>query len=302
MPLGRRSVGGELPRTDTTTWTPDFPEFSAVANGLSLLMPALEPFVLKAVRRGAHDERVGSALRGVADDFVAQELAHHQQHRAFNAELVRQVPALRHIERAERALFRVVDRRASAMSALAFAAGAEAVAFFTARWFDNRRHQLLADADGDAARLFVWHLAEEVEHKSVAFDVYRANGGGRFRYVLGIVGGLIVMALSIMAASAVLLVKERRWWRPMTHIRMIGWTLSFVFEVFPLLGVCLLKQHHPSNWADPEWLGDWLREYDRNGGVPPAWNSDTLDGIFPLRSMLPGPATAPVAPVRLSPC
>ncbi len=257
-----------------------------MANGLSLLMPSLEPYVLKAVRRGAATDRVSPELKATADTFVAQELAHHQQHRAFNDELLRQVPSLRFIERTQRRLFRFIDQHTSTQGGLAYAAGAEAVAFFTARWVERRRHRLLSDAQGDAANLFVWHLAEEVEHKNVAFDVYRANGGRRIPYLLGIISALIVMALSIVSASAVLLVSERRWWHPMTHIRLIGWSLSFVFEVFPMLGLCLLNDHHPSNWSNPEWLGQWLAEYDAHGATPPEWNLATLDGIFPASSEL----------------
>ncbi len=293
--LPHRQVSGSLPSTETTTWTPILPEFSAVANGLSLLMPSLEPYVLKAVRRGANDERVSAELRAAATDFVAQELAHHQKHRTFNDELLLQVPALRHIERMQRKMFRSLDRHTSTHTGLAYAAGAEAVAFFTARWVERRRHRLLSDAEGDAANLFVWHLAEEVEHKNVAFDVYQANGGGRLRYLFGIISALIVMALSVVAASVVLLVRERRWWHPMTHIHLIVWALSFVFEVFPMLGLCLLKGHHPSNWSNPEWLGQWLNEYDIHGGVAPVWNIDTLDGIFPptlARLTSKTPATA----------
>jgi uncharacterized protein len=278
--LPHRRVHGSLPRTDTTTWTPSLPEFSAVANGLSLLMPALEPYVLRAVKRGAAHENVSPELRATASEFVAQEAAHHQQHRAFNDELVAQVPALRFVERAEKRLFRLIERRTSAAFGLAYAAGAEAVAFFTARWIDGRHRTLLADAHGDAARLFVWHLAEEVEHKTVAFDVFKANGGRRRSYVLGIICALMMMAMSIVAGSAVLLVHEGRWWRPITHLRMIGWSLSFVMEVLPVLGLCLSRDHHPSNWHDPEWLASWLRAFDSTG-TSPAWTQDTLDGIYP---------------------
>ena len=293
--LTHRRVSGSLPSAQTTTWTPLLPEFSAVANGLSLLMPSLEPYVLKAVRRGADDDRVGPELRFLATDFVAQELAHHQQHRAFNDEILLQVPSLRHLERAQRKLFGSLDTHTSVHSGLAYAAGAEAVAFFTARWVERRRHRLLAGAEGDAANLFVWHLAEEVEHKNVAFDVYQANGGGRLRYLVGIISALIVMALSIVAASTVLIVRERLWWHPMTHLRLIGWTLSFVFEVFPMLGLCLMKDHHPSHWSNPEWLGQWLAEYDAHHGVVPAWNLETLDGTFPTEPFVDVPMNQAVA-------
>ncbi len=251
-----------------------------MANGLSLLMPALEPFVMKAVRTGAALPQLDDGLRIRALSFVHQEGAHQQAHRDFNRGLTAQVPVLRHIERAQRRVFRFLEDHGSTHSMLAHAAGAEAVAFFTARWVDRRRHSLLGDASGPVATMFVWHLAEEVEHKDVAFDLYLASGGGRARYLLGIVSALMIFALSVLATSAVLLLRERQWWRPAVHARMCWWSLSFVFEVLPLLGLCLLKDHHPHRWSDPDWLAQWLAVYDRRGGEAPTWNRDTLDGVW----------------------
>jgi uncharacterized protein len=278
--LPERMVAATLPSPKTTTWTRSRPEFSAVANGLSLLMPTLEPYIIKAVRIGARAEVVPQELRDDVSKFIRQEFSHQKAHRAFNEELTAQVPFLRHIEKAQRDFFRAAEQRISPLATLAFAAGAEAVAFFTARWVDRRRHSLLSDAEGAAASMFVWHLAEEAEHKNVAFDLYQAHGGGRARYLLGIISALMIMATSIVAASAVLLIRERSWWKPMTHIRLIGWSFSFVFEVVPLLGLCLRRDHHPSAWHNPEWLGVWLDEHDRAGGTAPAWSRDTVDGIF----------------------
>ncbi len=235
---------------------------------------------MKAVRVGASLPDVRPELRARALSFVHQEGAHQQAHRDFNRGLTEQVPALRHVERIQRKVFRTLDGHGSIQTLLAHAAGAEAVAFFTARWVDRRRHSLLADASGPVATMFVWHLAEEVEHKDVAFDLYRASGGGRARYLMGILTALVVFALSVLAASTVLLVRERQWWRPAVHGRMVWWSLSFVFEVLPLLGLCLLNDHHPDRWSDPDWLTQWLAVYDRRRGEAPAWNRDTLDGVW----------------------
>lgn len=281
-PLRVRNVAARLPQPQSTTWTPGNPTFSAVANALSLLMPALEPFVMKSIRTGAADERVGQDLRARAMTFVLQEGAHQHQHREFNRAITSQVPALRHVEKLQRFIYRSLDRRSTTHSKLAQAAGAEAVAFFTARWVDRRRHALLSDANGPVASMFVWHLAEEVEHKNVAFDVYQAHGGGRTRYLFGIIAALILFAASVVVASAILLVREGHWWKPGVHARMVIWSFSFVFEVFPLLGLCLSKDHHPSKWMNPEWLASWLSAFDGRGGVAPEWSAETLDGIWDL--------------------
>ena len=48
------------------------------------------------------------------------------------------------------------------------------IAFTLARWVDENLGSFFAGADPVPATLFLWHLAEEVEHKTVAFDVWEA--------------------------------------------------------------------------------------------------------------------------------
>ena len=43
------------------------------------------------------------------------------------------------------------------------------------------------DIDADARSLWLWHAAEEIEHRHVAFDVYVRLGGGYLRRVLTMV-------------------------------------------------------------------------------------------------------------------
>ena len=92
-------------------------------------------------------------------------------------------PGLRRIERLMAWTFGWLRRHTSDRFGLAFAAGFETVAFTAARWTAKRQQSLFAGADVQPSALFLWHLAEEVEHKAVAHDVYEATGGGRLRRV-----------------------------------------------------------------------------------------------------------------------
>ena len=72
---------------------------------------------------------------------------------------------------------------------LAFSAGGEIMSFLLARWVDEHAGELFAGADPVATTLFLWHLSEEVEHKSMAFDVYEEIDGSKLRYGLAMVHG-----------------------------------------------------------------------------------------------------------------
>lgn len=249
-------------------WSGRVPEFACAANSVSLLMPYVEPYVARSVR-AVLDDIADDDVREQARGYVRQELAHHVQHRRFNALLVEQVPAMRVVERATRAVFARLERRTRTGSHLAFAAGAEAVAYAAARWAAEHRRELFATADPEISRLFVWHLAEEVEHKTVAHDVFHAIDGSRRRYALGAFLAFWVLALATIAGTTVQLWKARRLLHPVAVARLVRWSITFLFELLPAMAVAVLPGHHPAHLADPSFLVQWLAELDTGTGALP---------------------------------
>jgi predicted metal-dependent hydrolase len=80
---------------------------------------------------------------------------------------------------------------------LAFIAGVEHFTAVLGDWVLNADLESF-DADATMADLFRWHGAEEVEHRSVAFDVASHCGAGYFqRYAMFVVGsgGLLVFVI-----------------------------------------------------------------------------------------------------------
>lgn len=246
------------------------PELAAAANAVSLLMPYAEPYVVASVRAAVDElEATDPDLAAAAHTYAQQEAQHHGQHRRFNAEVVAAYPGLRRVERALGWVFTRLRRRSTRFG-LAFAAGFETIAFVAARWVD-RRQSLLRDADPTAATLFLWHLAEEVEHKEVAFDVYEATGGGRLRYAWATIVAAVILATSSLVGTWMILAADRRLFSPVTHLRLIGWCLSFVFEAIPVAVVSALPGHHPRDLADPAGLEHWLEHLDPATSSVPAW-------------------------------
>lgn len=243
---------------------------AAAANAVSLLMPHAEPYVVASVRSAVDGLRsIDPDLAADAHAYAVQEAQHHGQHRNLNALLVAEYPGLRRVERGLRWVFARL-RRCSGRFGLAFAAGFETIAFVAARWVDQHQ-SLLRDADPTATTLFLWHLAEEVEHKEVAFDVYEASGGGRLRYAWATTVAAVILAVSSLAGTWTILAADRRLFSPRSQVRLIGWSLSFMFTAIPVAVVSALPGHHPRDLVDPAGLAHWLDHLDPETTTVPAY-------------------------------
>ena len=93
---------------------------------------------------------------------------------------------------------------------LAFAAGSETIAYAIARWTHDHLHSVMGDARPWARDLFMWHLAEEVEHKDVAFEVDRVVNGSRLRYLAATMTSLALLGFFTVAGTTIMMWRFRR--------------------------------------------------------------------------------------------
>lgn len=273
----QRRVSFEYPDDLTPIWTPRLPEFSCAANSVSLMMPTIEPYFVRSARfalddLGQDDEVLAAEVQG----YVFQEAQHHGQHVRFNRTLQNRYGHLAGLERAIGSAYGIVERRGSQAFNSAFAAASETMAYSAARWAADHRTELFTGADDVASTLFLWHLAEEVEHKSVAFDVYWTCYGdlqrSRLRYLSAMILALALMVAFVISGTTVMLVGERRLLHPLAWIRLIRWGVLFAFELLTNLTLSLLPGHHPDKFVDPLWYEIWLAEFDADSGTLPIWH------------------------------
>lgn len=282
-PVPVRRIRLSLPDNLPAAWNPTYPEFAAAANSVSLLMPYAEPYFVRSTRDALAHLTPDMAERASA--YARQEGQHHRQHRRFNDLLVAQHPGLARAERWMARTYGWLSRSRSLRFNLAFAASSEALAFALARWSVRNNALFFAGADPAAATLFLWHLAEEVEHKSVAFDVWQAIDGKRWRYAWAMLVTTVILAWFVVWTMAVLLHGERRMHRPSTWARFTRLALSFIFQVVPDMAASCLPSHHPDDFADPPWLRSWLATYDPETRSIPAWQ---VDSAYPAERGHPG--------------
>jgi uncharacterized protein len=162
-PIARHWCGGDAFRT-------------AFFNALSMSFPVGEQFFIDSVRAGfqALPPEQQARFEHEIQGFVGQEATHRRLHGLFNEHLERQglvnAWAPRSIERQKQ--LQGMDPRAG----VAITAAYEHFTALLADWL-LRHPQALGDTEPRLATMWLWHSAEESEHKSTAFDLYRALGG-----------------------------------------------------------------------------------------------------------------------------
>lgn len=161
---------------------------SAFFNALSLSFPAGEQFFIDAVRDGlkALPKEKQAAMAAEVQGFVGQEATHRRIHTLFNNNLSR----LGYDNEIER---RAVQRRRAhegddLRNKVAATAATEHFTAMLADWL-LCHPQALEGAEPRLRTLWLWHSAEEAEHRSTAFDMYQALGGSHawrirvFKYI-----------------------------------------------------------------------------------------------------------------------
>lgn len=161
---------------------------SALMNALSMSFPHGEQFFIDSVKAGVQKlaPELREAFAKEVKGFIGQEATHRHLHALFN----RQLEAQGFDNLIERRAMRRTKNNAHLDVRLhvAATAGLEHITALFANWL-LRTPSALQDTEPRLKTFWLWHSAEETEHRSVAFDVYRALGGNEkyrlliFKYV-----------------------------------------------------------------------------------------------------------------------
>lgn len=286
-----RRIPFEFPDDIQPTWIPGEPELSHMINGASLTMPYLEPFLIRTIRE-ALPQISEPGLRADAEAFIAQEGMHFRAHRRFNDVLKRNgYPELAEVEAAMDASYARLAKR-SLTTRLAYTAGFEAMTIGVTNWLVKERRALFLGADTRVVSFVLWHMVEETEHKTVAFDVYQATQTSVLRRAFGVLhGSFDVMRFSMRGYKAMLR-KDGLWTNLRSRLRLAAWLSSFIWHIAPSMLRALLPGHDPRKEADLEWTLEWLRRHAETGGAAGLPLIDTQDPEMPVPFPSPLPRAA----------
>lgn len=154
------------------------PEFSLFNDGSSVCIPIYEHY-LNNVAKEVRDRHCDGnpALAAMLDVFIRQESTHARYHAEFNRRVLADDDGrLKAITTRLAAELQALRKHRSLAYNMAFCAGFENTATFSAMYLFGA-DDLFEGADPNGSNLFLWHVAEEFEHRSVCHEAFGALSG-----------------------------------------------------------------------------------------------------------------------------
>ncbi|MDZ7785440.1 MAG: metal-dependent hydrolase [Halioglobus sp.] len=242
-------------------------------NAMSITFPLGEKFFIDSVRHFADridDPKLLKDIRG----FCGQEGYHRREHQRYNEVLCERRGY--DLQLMEGRLQRNIDlayKRLSPLKRLAVTAALEHLTAILAEAALSDNDPLIGRAEPAMQALWNWHAAEEMEHKAVAFDVYRAVGGSEKLRRQAMREATLFLLVDVLAGVVHMLRRDGKLWRPRLWYQ--GWKFLFFKG-----GV--LRRVWPA-----------YREYYREGFHP--WQRDTRELLAAWRESQPAPHTPQAA-------
>lgn len=228
--------------------------------------PAGEESFIRSVRRFAGEYDDPKLKKRVAG-FIGQEAVHGDQHRVLNDRLIEMgYPMVRLLNvmpgsRREK-LWIAGENLMPRKLHLAITAAAEHYTATMAERILSKEEIQSIPGDPEVWNLLNWHVFEELEHKSVAFDVYRAVGGSERTRILAMAILYYSMYPVLTAGVLISIATDPKAWRPITVARQtIGLFRGPLLRgLLKDLRVYMKRGFHPDDIDTNALLEHWQKE------------------------------------------
>ena len=201
---------------ETLHWDKDDPVLTHFLDALQATFPEGERFFIEAARDSAEIlRRKGKLPDQLARDlgiFIRQEGAHGKEHDKWNSALTAiGFPRMKEYNRQIHRLRNLLRKFFSSRTTIAFTAGAEHHTANLAHLLFFLKPDYIDRAKEPFRSLLMYHAVEELEHKSVCYDLFQEISGSYLRRIAGFAYISLEIAWMVYRRFRYLMMKHDRW-------------------------------------------------------------------------------------------
>jgi predicted metal-dependent hydrolase len=241
-------------------WFDNHPFKTAWFNSMSITFPLGEKFFIDSVRHFV-DQIEDSKLQEEIKGFCGQEGFHRREHDLYNKTLCNlRGYDLNYLEGRLAKNIELSKEHYPPIQHLAFTAALEHITAIMAESALADNDPMMTEADPAMKALWDWHAAEEMEHKAVAFDVYRAAGGTEKMRKRALRQATFFLSFDIIVGITHMLRTDKKMWR--LRLWVDGWKFLFykggiLRRLWPAYKAYLQDDFHPWQRDTEKLLNDW---------------------------------------------
>ena len=214
IPITPRNREHDITESVARDWYDNHAFKTAWYNSMSITFPLGEKFFIESVRAFA-DQVTDPKLQEEVRRFCAQEGFHRREHDRYNHSLCNlRGYDLDFLEGRLEKNINLSKKLYSPLEQLAMTASLEHITAILAESALDPANPESAHMEPAMRDLWNWHAAEEMEHKAVAFDVYRAVGGNDRMRRRVMRSATFFLMIDFTVGAVHMLRRDRKLWSP----------------------------------------------------------------------------------------
>lgn len=255
-----RNMSFKIEQALATDWADNDAFLTAIFNAMSISFPSGEKNFIDSVR--VYQDRIEDPkLRREVKGFFKQEGIHSREHRKYNQLLCQQRGY--DLEKLEGVYLNRIEasKNDPKITNRVMLASTVAVEHFTASFGESfLQGKLVKNVEGPLGDLWRWHSLEELEHKSVAFDVYRQIGGDNKMRTTVMRLSMMTLFWDVMKVAIKILRHDQQLWKWKTVKSMAKFLFSkqgFIRIHVPAYKAFFRDDFHPWDIDNRPLLEHW---------------------------------------------
>ena len=233
---------------------------------LSGFFPPGERYFMDSVRH-FRNRVTDKAQRAAISGFMGQEAIHGREHDRLNELLAERGFDMRTPERFVKIGLKVLEMLPPSTKLAATTFMEHFTALLAEQLLEDKDFQSLADPE--MIKIWQWHALEELEHKSVAYDVYELVGNRYSERVAATAASLVVLLPMLGVTWAWMLARDGKLGSIKDNARglnMLFGRNGFVSKILPRLPEFTQRQFHPGNHDTRNLEQTWRERLFSEGG------------------------------------